>query len=109
MQIPRPALAFATACAAGLLLAGCNNSGGTAGDSTSQVVEGTIRDAMIPLDRLTSEPPVAEPTSVGASGAPSKNAPGKGDSKAAADTAAPAADTAAPTAASEAPAAASSE
>lgn len=45
-----------------LTLAACNSgteeNGGTA---SGEVLEGTISDAMLPLDTLTSQPPIAKP------------------------------------------------
>lgn len=46
------------------LLAACGDKPASEGDDRSasgEVLEGTISDAMLPLDQLTSEPPLLEP------------------------------------------------
>ena len=44
------------------LLAGCGGEGADEGGAaTGEVLEGTISDAMLPLDRVRSEPPLEDP------------------------------------------------
>jgi hypothetical protein len=100
----RPALVLAAAIA---LLAACNKSPDTNRSASGEVLEGTISDNMLPLDKVTSQPPLAAPTGSGKSGA--KAGAGAGADTTAADSGA--GDTAAPDSAgpAEAPAAASGE
>ena len=86
----RPALAIVALA----LLAACNKSGEKNATASGQVLQGSVSDDMLPLDKVTSEAPLAEPTT-DASGKP-----GKGG-KAAVDTA----DTAAADSAADTPAA----
>lgn len=44
-----------------LALTGCNKGGGTQSDAPVPVLSGSASDAMLPLDRLTSQPPL-DPT-----------------------------------------------
>lgn len=47
-----------------MLLAACGGDGGAEDDSrssTGEVLEGTISDAMLPVDRVRSEPPLLRP------------------------------------------------
>jgi hypothetical protein len=70
------------------LLAACGGGKDKAekgGGAAGQVAEGTISDAMLPLDTVKSEPPLAAPESL-ASGSPGAKA--KGGAAAAADAAA---------------------
>ena len=69
-------LPYVLPLAATALLAGCGDDPGasTATDdpersATGQVLEGTISDAMLPLDRLRSHAPQAEPVPEDADGA----------------------------------------
>lgn len=45
------------------LLAACDGGGpaGDAGAASGEVLEGTISDAMLPVDRVRSEPPLEDP------------------------------------------------
>ena len=98
----RPALAL-TAIA---LLAACNKSTQTNRSASGEVLQGTISDNMLPLDKVTSQPPLAAPTGNGkGSGKPGEHA----GADTAADSAAGDADAAASTAAAEAPAAATAQ
>jgi hypothetical protein len=99
----RPALVLAAIA----LLAACNKSPDTNRSASGEVLEGTISDNMLPLDKVTSQPPLAAPTGSGKGGA--KAGAGAGADTTAADSGA--GDTAAPDSASpaEAPAAASGE
>lgn len=58
-----------------LTLAACNSGteekGGTA---SGEVLEGTISDAMLPLDTLTSQPPIATPEPVAGAGSAASDA-----------------------------------
>ena len=58
MRLPR-LLAAATLAA---LLAACNGDAPEEGEATGEVLEGTISDEMLPLDRVQSEAPLADPT-----------------------------------------------
>jgi hypothetical protein len=98
----RPALAL-TAIA---LLAACNKAPDTNRSASGEVLEGTISDNMLPLDKVTSQPPLAEPTGTGKGARPGEAA---GAGIAAADSGDGAADTAAPTPAADAPSAASGQ
>ena len=100
----RPALVLAAALA---LLAACNKSPDTNRSASGKVLEGTISDNMLPLDKVTSQPPLAAPTGSGKGGA--KAGAGAGADTAAADSGA--GDTAATdsAAAAEAPAAVSGQ
>ena len=56
-----------------LLLAACNDEpaatkGEGDADAAAEVLEGTISDEMLPLDRVRSQPPLAEGESEGESG-----------------------------------------
>ena len=44
------------------LLAACNGDSPQEGEVTGEVLEGTISDEMLPLDRVQSEAPLADPT-----------------------------------------------
>jgi hypothetical protein len=79
----RPALLLAALA----LLAACNKSGDANASASGEVLQGTISDDMLPLDKLTSEAPLAEPTAA-ASGKPGSAAaaPGAAADTAAADT-----------------------
>ena len=88
-----PKLPLALMFAALALTAGCNKAGDKRA-STSEVVEGTISDEMIPVDTLTSEPPIAEPTDSGKDASAKPKAKGK-NAKSASDGAADSADAAA--------------
>jgi hypothetical protein len=43
------------------LLAACNEEAVDEGQATGEVLEGTVSDAMLPLDRVQSEPPLEDP------------------------------------------------
>ena len=58
MISPRPLAAAALAT----LLAACNGDAPQEGEVTGEVLEGTISDEMLPLDRVQSEAPLADPT-----------------------------------------------
>ena len=47
------------------LLAACNGDAPQEGEVTGEVLEGTISDEMLPLDRVQSEAPLADPTGTG--------------------------------------------
>ena len=47
------------------LLAACNGDAPQEGEVTGEVLEGTISDEMLPLDRVRSEAPLADPTGTG--------------------------------------------
>ena len=47
------------------LLAACNGDSPQEGEVTGEVLEGTISDEMLPLDRVRSEAPLADPTGTG--------------------------------------------
>ena len=51
-----------TAAALAALLAACNGDAPQEGEVTGEVLEGTISDEMLPLDRVQSEAPLADPT-----------------------------------------------
>ncbi|MEO6151847.1 MAG: hypothetical protein ABIT09_01135 [Croceibacterium sp.] len=57
-------------------LAACNKSDDSSHSATGRVLEGTISDAMLPVDTVTSEPPLAEPEAT-----PSKGPAAKIDAK----------------------------
>ena len=76
----RPALVLAAALA---LLAACNKSPDTNRSASGEVLEGTISDNMLPLDKVTSQPPLAAPTGSGKGDA--KAGAGAGADTAAAD------------------------
>ena len=61
MISPRPLAAAALAT----LLAACNGDAPQEGEVTGEVLEGTISDEMLPLDRVQSEAPLADPTGTG--------------------------------------------
>ena len=44
-----------------VLLAGCDREPAEEGAATGEVLEGTVSDAMLPLDRVRSEPPLEDP------------------------------------------------
>ena len=50
------------AAALAALLAACNGDAPQEGEVTGEVLEGTISDEMLPLDRVQSEAPLADPT-----------------------------------------------
>ena len=50
------------AAALAALLAACNGDAPQEGEVTGEVLEGTISDEMLPLDRVRSEAPLADPT-----------------------------------------------
>lgn len=54
----RPLTVAALALALDLLLAGCNKPAPGQSEAPVPVLTGTISDAMIPLDRVTSQPPL---------------------------------------------------
>ena len=54
-----------TAAALAALLAACNGDAPQEGEVTGEVLEGTISDEMLPLDRVRSEAPLADPTGTG--------------------------------------------
>ena len=58
MISPRPLAAAALAT----LLTACNGDAPQEGEVTGEVLEGTISDEMLPLDRVQSEAPLADPT-----------------------------------------------
>jgi hypothetical protein len=43
------------------LLAACDREPAEEGAATGEVLEGTVSDAMLPLDRVRSEPPLEDP------------------------------------------------
>jgi hypothetical protein len=43
------------------LLAACTDEPADEGAATGEVLEGTVSDAMLPLDRVQSEPPLEDP------------------------------------------------
>ena len=43
------------------LLAACSEEPVDEGQATGEVLEGTVSDAMLPLDRVQSEPPLEDP------------------------------------------------
>ena len=51
-----------TAAALAALLTACNGDAPQEGEVTGEVLEGTISDEMLPLDRVQSEAPLADPT-----------------------------------------------
>ena len=53
------------AAALAALLAACNGDAPQEGEVTGEVLEGTISDEMLPLDRVRSEAPLADPTGTG--------------------------------------------
>ena len=53
------------AAALAALLAACNGDAPQEGEVTGEVLEGTISDEMLPLDRVQSEAPLADPTGTG--------------------------------------------
>jgi hypothetical protein len=58
----RPISRTALPPALALALAACNGGGGDEEQARSgEVLEGTISDAMLPLDTVRSQPPLAEP------------------------------------------------
>ena len=83
----RPALAIVALA----LLAACNKSADKNASASGQVLQGTISDDMLPLDKLTSEAPLAEPTAAatGKAGKTGKSG-GAAANPAAADSATPA-------------------
>ena len=54
-----------TAAALAALLTACNGDAPQEGEVTGEVLEGTISDEMLPLDRVRSEAPLADPTGTG--------------------------------------------
>jgi len=68
-RLPIPSHPLALALALALPLAACGDKGGGDGGRTAsgQVLEGTISDAMLPLDTVTSQPPLQkiEPSASG--------------------------------------------
>ena len=54
-----------TAAALAALLTACNGDAPQEGEVTGEVLEGTISDEMLPLDRVQSEAPLADPTGMG--------------------------------------------
>jgi hypothetical protein len=58
----RPALARATVLGAVLLLGACHKGSDTNRSASGEVLQGTISDNMLPLDKITSQPPLAAPT-----------------------------------------------
>ena len=54
-----------TAAALAALLAACNGDAPQEGEVTGEVLEGTISDEMLPLDRVQSEAPLADPRGTG--------------------------------------------
>ena len=54
-----------TAAALAALLTACNGDAPQEGEVTGEVLEGTISDEMLPLDRVQSEAPLADPTGTG--------------------------------------------
>lgn len=59
----RPTVLLATLLALPLLLAGCGGDRSADDDrsASGEVLEGTISDAMLPVDTVSSQPPLAEP------------------------------------------------
>ena len=53
------------AAALAALLTACNGDAPQEGEVTGEVLEGTISDEMLPLDRVQSEAPLADPTGTG--------------------------------------------
>ena len=43
------------------LLAACNDEPVDEGQASGEVLEGTVSDAMLPIDRVQSEPPLEDP------------------------------------------------
>lgn len=73
--MPRlPAFPAFIALAAFTALSGCDKPDPTSRSATGEVLEGTVSDAMLPADTLTSEPPLAAPAEVSANGAKRKPA-----------------------------------
>ena len=60
----KPSRLFAAAALVALLAA-CNGDAPQEGEVTGEVLEGTISDEMLPLDRVRSEAPRADPTGTG--------------------------------------------
>ena len=54
-----------TAAALAALLTACNGDAPQEGEVTGEVLEGTISAVMLPLDRVQSEAPLADPTGTG--------------------------------------------
>ena len=54
-----------TAAALAALLTACNGDAPQEGEVTGEVLEGTISDEMLPLDRVQSEAQLADPTGTG--------------------------------------------
>ena len=66
------------AAALAALLAACNGDAPQEGEVTGEVLEGTISDEMLPLDRVQSEAPLADPTGTGSG---SQSNAGAGDAE----------------------------
>ncbi|WP_305098046.1 hypothetical protein [Croceibacterium aestuarii] len=62
-------LAIAATLCAALAACGDKQKQTTEGDASGEVLEGTISDDMLPLERLQSRPPLVEPTAA-SSGSP---------------------------------------
>lgn len=56
--ILRPGLALSAALCV-LALGGCNNKPETQAQAGGEILEGSVSDAMLPLDTATSQPPLA--------------------------------------------------
>ena len=88
------------ACAALLALAGCHSAVQKTDNQRTaegQVLKGSISDAMLPYDAVTSEPPVAAPRAAAPDAAEATDTPSQADS-APTDTPAPAGSSDAPVA-----------
>lgn len=80
MPTLRPSIRIALAFS--LALAGCNGDGGDDEQARSgEVLEGTISDAMLPIDTVRSQPPLADPEA--AEAVQARDATGDGDTGAA--------------------------
>ena len=88
-RLPAAALVSLALCA--LPLAGCGKKSGGSDQRTAsgEVLPGSISDSMLPLESVTSEPPIAKivPQS-GKSGAPDASASGEADASQAGDASA---------------------
>lgn len=76
---------------AGAALGGCHQQASGPGDKPAEVLSGTISDAMLPYDTVTSQPPLDPRAARSARSGAEPDAEATGDAPAAPATAAPAA------------------